>query len=317
MTPSPRTCVSCSKPLAWNIPLTPRKAVPGELYALCPDFTCRTVFQQTEMAPGMDFLRELQLRVRAKREHSVWSARVQEHRRKLAEECDAVFATLAARPRKGPAPDLKIALPSGSKRQRRLSARRRQAYIAHLDAVIATALDKTAPSNFATAAGSTPSVEQNEGKHASNLLGRLCGACAGGCCSNGNDHAYLHADTIKRVMAANPGLSPAQVRAAYLERLPEHAMTDSCVNHTKAGCSLPRSLRSDVCNVFLCSHLQRLVDTLTDDASVRTVLVLRRRQDLWRQAAPGLPDNEIIDGAVLTETGMKRFRLPKPADPVA
>ena len=112
-------------------------------------------------------------------------------------------------------------------------------------------------------------------------------------------------------MAANPGLDPAKLRAAYLGYLPPRTIPGSCVHHTRGGCSLPRALRSDVCNSFACAPLKLLQSGLQADPPVRVVVVLRRRQNHWNQANPAL-NNDIVGAAVLTEGATTALRPPGP-----
>jgi hypothetical protein len=112
-------------------------------------------------------------------------------------------------------------------------------------------------------------------------------------------------------MAADPGLGPAELREAYLARLAPRTVSGSCIHHTRAGCSLPRGLRSDICNNYACSALVTLLDS-QDAGPVREVIVLRRRQNRWKQGDLAL-DNGIVGAAVLTETRTLRFTLPEPA----
>ena len=83
-----------------------------------------------------------------------------------------------------------------------------------------------------------------------------CSLCKGSCCTNGDDHAFLDQATIARVRRAR---LPPDVRAVlrlYIERVPEVAYEGSCIFHGKQGCTLDRSLRSDVCNNYFCAGLQ-------------------------------------------------------------
>jgi hypothetical protein len=112
-------------------------------------------------------------------------------------------------------------------------------------------------------------------------------------------------------MAAHPGLDAAGLRALYLGHLPPRSVAGSCVNHTRDGCSLPRSLRSDTCNTWRCLPLQELERRQGADPPVRTVAVLSRRQNHWKQDDRTL-DNAIVGAAILTETATKRLRPPKP-----
>ena len=42
----------------------------------------------------------------------------------------------------------------------------------------------------------------------------------------------------------------------YIDRVPEVGYEGSCIFHGKQGCTLDRSLRSDVCNGYFCGGLQ-------------------------------------------------------------
>jgi hypothetical protein len=46
----------------------------------------------------------------------------------------------------------------------------------------------------------------------------------------------------------------------YLERIPATGYDGSCIFHGEHGCTLDRSLRSGVCNVYYCDMLGRFVD---------------------------------------------------------
>jgi hypothetical protein len=112
-------------------------------------------------------------------------------------------------------------------------------------------------------------------------------------------------------MAADAGLDAARLRAIYLGHLAPRTLAGSCINHTRLGCSLPRGLRSDICNTAACDVLMNLEDGLRADPPVRKVVVLRRRQNFWYRMLPPL-NNDIVGAAVLTETKTTRLRPPKP-----
>ncbi len=94
---------------------------------------------------------------------------------------------------------------------------------------------------------------------ASDLLARAgCTACRGYCCKLGEDHAFLRPATLRRFHKANPELTGAQVVDAYLAYVPKESAEGGCVFQGREGCTLPRSLRSDVCNRYLCEDLERV-----------------------------------------------------------
>ena len=83
-----------------------------------------------------------------------------------------------------------------------------------------------------------------------------CSLCKGSCCRNGKDHAFLDEATMARARRATLALDVRAVLRLYLERVPEVGYKDSCIFHGKQGCTLDRSLRSDVCNSYFCGGLQ-------------------------------------------------------------
>jgi len=82
-----------------------------------------------------------------------------------------------------------------------------------------------------------------------------CSLCKGWCCKNGDDHAFLDETTLARVRSARPALDVGAVLRLYVERVPEVGYENSCIFHGKQGCTLDRSLRSDVCNSYFCGGL--------------------------------------------------------------
>src|SRR5947209_730587 len=82
-----------------------------------------------------------------------------------------------------------------------------------------------------------------------------CSLCKGWCCRNGGDHAFLDERTMARVRCAGLELDVRAVLRLYVERVPEVGYEDSCIFHGKQGCTLDRSLRSDVCNSYFCGGL--------------------------------------------------------------
>jgi hypothetical protein len=88
-----------------------------------------------------------------------------------------------------------------------------------------------------------------------------CSMCKGWCCRNGGDDAFLDDRTLARVRIAKPGMTEADLLHLYLDRLPPVAYRDSCIFHGARGCTLDRSLRSDVCNSYFCGGLGAYMKT--------------------------------------------------------
>ena len=93
-----------------------------------------------------------------------------------------------------------------------------------------------------------------------------CTLCRGFCCKGGGEHAYLDERVMARVRQAQPELDARTVMRLYVERVPAVGYEGSCVFHGTEGCTLDRSLRSDVCNSYFCTGLGNYVkngDTTT------------------------------------------------------
>jgi hypothetical protein len=61
---------------------------------------------------------------------------------------------------------------------------------------------------------------------------------------------------------ASPGrISRSAILRLYLACVPAAAYRDSCIFHGKKGCTLDRSLRSDICNTYFCGGLGAYMKT--------------------------------------------------------
>jgi len=84
-------------------------------------------------------------------------------------------------------------------------------------------------------------------------LQALCGACQGGCCSLGADrNAFIDAETVQSVLSDQAHGDTEEVTRRYLDHLPEMHVAGSCLFHGADSCALPRQMRSEVCNGFVC-----------------------------------------------------------------
>jgi hypothetical protein len=86
-----------------------------------------------------------------------------------------------------------------------------------------------------------------------------CALCQGWCCKSGEEHAYIDERTMARVRRAQPDLDARAVLRLYCARVPAVGFEGSCVFHAREGCTLDRSLRSDICNSYFCSGLGRFL----------------------------------------------------------
>jgi len=90
------------------------------------------------------------------------------------------------------------------------------------------------------------------------MFAEACATCRGHCCSKGGNDAYLDENAIAQAWARHPRLSKRALMQLYLDAIPRKAFADSCIFHTKDGCSLPRSLRAPVSEAYLCGPLMQL-----------------------------------------------------------
>ncbi|MCQ8104765.1 hypothetical protein NP590_11665 [Methylomonas sp. SURF-2] len=97
-------------------------------------------------------------------------------------------------------------------------------------------------------------------------LAAACGLCAGHCCATGGDSAWLEPTTIRRLQRQLPPLAAPRIIGHYLDYVPETGYQDSCIYHAENGCRLPRQLRSNVCNQYLCKGLAEIVQGLEGSA---------------------------------------------------
>ena len=284
-------CVVCNAALPRSFGAAPPTLDP---YPTCQTVACRMVASRRADMDEAGFKHYLGMQAR----HTQHRARVaqialQRKADETQENC-AAFAALAARvPQAGEA--LTLLLPSGPRRARAQSARRRARYRQHLLDIIAEA------AHIAPAAPAAPGQTS-----ASNLPGRVCATCGGGCCTRGGEKAYLSAETMRRVLDAHPGISTEALLEMYLSRLAANSQAGSCINHTARGCSLPTALRSDICNRFACDSLAKLQAAQRSGVPVQAVLVVRRKQDHWHRNELAV-DNGITARAIIDEASVRRY----------
>jgi hypothetical protein len=147
-------------------------------------------------------------------------------------------------------------LPANEQTVAPLPEERRAAFATNLGAAIDRALDdpdRPVPESPESPADQTAAIRA------------ACAACRGSCCTGGGEHAYLYPDHFRRFLRAHAGRSREEILREYLSRVPDATYHDSCVYHTDAGCALPRDLRSNLCNTFLCGDLEGLLETRARD----------------------------------------------------
>lgn len=121
--------------------------------------------------------------------------------------------------------------------------------------------------------GDPPAKEAPSGP-ADALARAVCTSCRGLCCRHGQEHAFLRPATLRRYLKAHPEETPAQALQSYLGRIPAESTQGSCLYHGRQGCTLPRSMRSDVCNRYLCDDLERLQKAVAGREDATPVLAV-------------------------------------------
>lgn len=291
-------CVVCGTPLKRQL------SAPVGPHPICHAVPCRMVIEQANSMSTPAFKQHLQWRsrnIRAQKARAHAEA-VQLHAKIEAEaqENQRWWARLEhLTPAHSPDRFQRLTLPSGPSQQSNLAQRRRRRYRDLVNRLIADAVSSRSAPPDLSEHRDTP----NQDDGAARLTGHVCAMCKGGCCTKGGDTAYLSVDTIRRFMALQPHWRPREVLSAYLDRLSAKTQTGSCINHTAQGCSLPREMRSDTCNHYLCATQKELHSRLEDAPALLGVVVIQRLQDHWRRDDVG-PPNPIVGQATVTAAGI-------------
>jgi hypothetical protein len=103
-----------------------------------------------------------------------------------------------------------------------------------------------------------------------------CSLCRGSCCRGGGDHGYMDERTMARVRRARPELDAREVLRLYVGLVPGLSYEDSCLFHGEQGCTLPRSIRSDICNSYFCRGLE---DYIQSNDPTEPVLIIAGEGD--------------------------------------
>jgi len=224
MDPDLRRCPLC------GIPLRPSQSAADS----CGSQFCRRLRRRRGM-PTPDSQEDVDAR-RADAERRAAVARTLERERELRPQL--------------PENILRARLPANEAPMAPLPAERRETFVVKMSAALDRAMDDP----------DRPVPESPEAPtDAAPLVRAACAACRGSCCESGGDHAYLYPDHFRRFLRKNPGKSKEQILGDYLSRLPAMNYQNSCVYHGEAGCALPRELRSNLCNTFLCGDLEELL----------------------------------------------------------
>lgn len=150
-----------------------------------------------------------------------------------------------------PYPEIAI-LPANTRKLVPMAPERRTEFAARLKAIV----DEIENAKGDGARGGVQSADV--GPPHRELVGLACATCRGYCCRAGGNEAYMTPAVFRRVLAQSPDLTPADLQRAYLSRIPQESYEESCIFHSRTGCTLPRDRRADICNNFLCSGVRDL-----------------------------------------------------------
>jgi hypothetical protein len=121
-------------------------------------------------------------------------------------------------------------------------------FLAHLRRVTEEASDEGSLGDPPPRTGAHPTAAE------ASAFARACTACRGWCCRGGGTHAFLDAASIRRIRAEED-LDASELEGQYLSRLQPTHLEGGCLFQGQTGCRLPRTLRSDTCNDWLCEDL--------------------------------------------------------------
>ena len=153
----------------------------------------------------------------------------------------------------------------------RLPAELRAAQVAYLDGL----------ANSDGAAASAPADAGSQAEPVVPAEGHLCGWCGGRCCGQGGfRNAYLGLPHLRRWQQDHPGSTLQDAAAAYAERMPEQHVETSCMYHGARGCTLDRTMRSDICNRYACDGLRELQHRQTTEPASNWLFVMARHADV-------------------------------------
>lgn len=285
---------------------------------ICGAIECENVRKQKASMPEASFKVYLASNQRMLSERRHRFAAKEEIRKKEVEEHQQIFEHMSRRLEgTDQQPSHTVAIPSGRSELVPLDQSRIDRYRSHLENVIDEALQYESVNEAPDDNNKNAYRKLNEQLQlfarrpdVKAISDNLCRLCKGGCCSRGENHAYLSASSMRRQLDDNPGWTKEDLMEQYLSRLPRRSSKNACINQGREGCVLPRDLRSSTCNFFFCGALSNYQKTAEEEHLRAPVLAIKRRHALWDQNYDNAP-NDITNVTLVSETEVQDFDVPE------
>ncbi len=299
-------CEVCRTPLT-PLDSTPFDATPrsSSTYSICRSFDCKRVMdQKTTMEPTL-FKHHLAFQCKLIQQRQEKENSHKQHvagiKLKERNENQEIFTkTLASAPLLSKNTLQLIPIPSGISTLTKLPEERRNRYIDHLKNVIEKASTYTHASEvppdqhhdaYEKLALNERSFKQSPLLQAT--CDSMCAMCKGGCCADGKEHAYISPVIIRRQMDANPELQKEDILATYTANIAPESAQNACINQTKTGCALPRTLRADICNSYFCGPISTYIKNMESVEILKPVLAIQRSNHAWNRFDTSKPNNVV------------------------
>ena len=286
---SPGTlCEVCQKPVYGGF------GIDGE--RVCRSFECIRIMKQKHTLPPALFANIFA--VQAKNVIDLEEQGKAELRRKTAidekisrEDADLLNKMQTRKVDPLPPETRLISIGRGHSRMSNLADKRKRAFRDHLNKAISVATSNASHEDNGYKKNAVRIANNEKNMQRLPALEKLtndtCSQCRGGCCVAGADRAFIDSPLIRRVMADNSDWRPRDVYRIYMDFLPEKNVVGSCVYHTDKGCNLPRNLRSDICNGYLCDSLDKYHKAAVAENELLPALVVSRGYRQFRKYDDG------------------------------
>ena len=285
---------------------------------ICGAIECENVLKQKAGMPEASFKVYLASNQKMFSERRRRLAAAEEIRKKEAEEHQQISEHMSRRLEgTDQQPSHTVVIPSGRSELVPLDQSRIDRYRSHLESVIDEALQYENVSEAPDDNNKNAHKKLNEQQQffesrpdVKAISENLCRLCKGGCCSRGDNHAYLSASSMRRQLDDNPGWTKEDLLDQYLSRLSSRSSKNACINQGRDGCVLPRALRSSTCNYYFCGALSNYQKTAEEEQLRAPVMAIKRQHALWDHNYDNAP-NDITNVTLVSETEVRDFDVPE------